>query len=347
MDATPCTSSVSSRFSAGPWFESDVGSETTSGERIEGGDGRKGLRQIHPGSVVHASMAYLVLYNMLHVLVNHCHGRAAYTAPPDRTHDAYKHEPLPKPRGLPPPLTSNTTLYNVDLEWRKASAKAHAYTSPARTVTPTPNVNCDSQNQDPCLLSWIGGMDKANDRKKLTSLIASSFDDVYYNGWIVVDDRGKVGLAPVVVDAPPPGGNPPNRNQHVQFYIHETRQRVRVLNVLVMKSYGEDWMDSRIRVEVSVSAPSKSGTATGDATTDGEAKSMRVVVNEEVTGFHHSNTSIPVPYTFSLNEGIGADTDANANANANERGIPRGSRVMISMEMMGGKKFKVMGMSLC
>ena len=86
-----------------------------------------------------------------------------------------------------------------------------------------------------------------------------------------------------------------------------------------MKSYGPDWVASKLRVTVEVIRPSSDGVA---AVASGPF---------EIDGYHDLLTSVNFPHKFAL-AGKGARS---------------GDTIRASFELVGGHTFKITGLALC
>ena len=85
----------------------------------------------------------------------------------------------------------------------------------------------------------------------------------------------------------------------------------RTLHILAMKSYGDEWSNSTARFTV----------YTNDE--------MSPIFQEDIYGYHQSKTSVTYAYKFDLNyEG-------------------KAEKLNLTIELVGGNKFKVTGMGLC
>ena len=100
---------------------------------------------------------------------------------------------------------------------------------------------------------------------------------------------------------------------------------VQTLNFLVMKSYGEKWEGSRIKVDAVVTTAA----AAADAEVGNEhSKSI------EITGFHDRQTS----ETYTVQLDLRSD---------GQHGARKSDNLKVSIKLIGGSTFKIMGMAFC
>jgi hypothetical protein len=116
-----------------------------------------------------------------------------------------------------------------------------------------------------------------------------------------------------------------NRTQaRFDIEVKDLRRQQTSLTVVSMKSYGPDWVASKLRVTVEVIRPASSSGTT--------ASSAGVVSGPfEIDGYHDLPTSVYFPHKFAL-AGSGASN---------------GDTVRATFELVSGHAFKIAGLALC
>lgn len=224
--------------------------------------------------------------------------------------------PKAKPRGLPPPLTETLSLENVTQTWKHDSESSAHLWNTLRECIDAGHVNDDVGHETlpkPCILSWVANLERRLDNPKritdkLNPYITSN------TGWSAADDNNKLGWVPS-------GG----RGSKFTMEWKEITRPVRAVTWMIMRSYGEKWEGSRLRVEVW-----SGGTR---------------MASEEIVGSHNKKTSETYNIKMRLRDGAGGD--AGEKHVGNGGGAAVGSDLKITFELIGGTTFKISGMAIC
>ena len=133
-------------------------------------------RNVHPGSLTHLSIVWLLLHAGMMSIAGHC----------DRALEArtrmYARPPVP--RVLPPPLNSAVVLKNISFGWARANR--------ARPIE-----RCEGRGGSKrCEWSWMGNLPGASTGRELHATLDDVIDPS--SSWIVSDSHGKIGLSPAL-----------------------------------------------------------------------------------------------------------------------------------------------------
>jgi hypothetical protein len=138
------------------------------------------------------------------------------------------------------------------------------------------------------------------------------------SGWASIDSRPKAGWYT--------NGSTVNQNSHEEegrpsftIELRNISKEVDHLTVLSLKSYGPEWDGSRIEIQVEVLSPANRTVS---------RRSARYFVD----GFHSRTTSVSYPHRFRL---------------PGEAGAAVGDTVRATFTKLGGRTFKMSGLSLC
>jgi len=165
--------------------------------------------------------------------------------------------------------------------------------------------------QNPCVMAFIAGpIGTATDEKQLAGYLEGRTKNV--KGWMAADDIQQGGWKNKV------GYIATRPNATTTFVVPRTHIRVKSVRLFSLKSYGEKWANSKARFVLRGIAP---------GTNEVVAES-----SFEVEGFHDSNTSISFAYDHNVDE---------------EKSIPRGYRLELRVDLVGGTTFKITGLTVC
>lgn len=295
-------------------------------------------RQIHPGRGFHTITPWIFTYYFIEMATTYCDMKSTNTLPTSHLleyiHDnttlsnwtsGYDHikglpelkknvtmPKLPRlphhvPFGLPPVLNKNLTLDNVSSQWRAAEASAIAF---EQTKCPENGGIISS-----CFFSFLGGSADANPRDlriKLNKYITHN------NDWEVTWDFGKLGFE----------AKQGNASFAMEFDITEHDKTVKMVNFLFMKSYGEKWDGSELRMQTTIIPSRKSSNSTEDV--------LNRTASMNVLGFHDKHTT----ETFSQKLVLDEDAEDLQGAKPNDR-------LHVQFDMINGTTFKIVGLMLC
>jgi len=216
--------------------------------------------------------------------------------------------PKSKPRGIPPPLTDDLSLEHIAQSWKEdGESNAHLWNTLKECIDQG-HVNDDVGHETlpkPCIYSWVANLERRLDNPKriadkLQPHIASN------EGWSAADDNGKLGWVP-------------SSGLGSKFAMEwkGITQPVRAVTWMIMRSYGEKWEGSKLKVEVWSGATR--------------------MASEEIAGFHDKKTS--ETYNIKMKLGDGEKKEGGE--------AVVGSDLKITFELVGGTTFKISGMAIC
>lgn len=263
-------------------------------------------RQIHPGMGAHISIMWVVAYNLLNTAAVHCdslnidglehmYNQTSHGMEKLNSNKTLGGEPKPRPRSALPPKYTSSSLNHISYEWQSAEMDIlNLNFNPSQCSDPTgSDVNVIS-----CPFSWTYYLFKENKGSILKTLHS------YINtndGWYQIEE-GKIGLVPNKIDA----------KLNMEFNVTSS---MKVLNFMFMKSYGEKWAESKIKVDAFVIRNGQ----------EGEHQEA------EIEGFHMKNTS--EVYTTKVK--------------LDDKGALKGNKLHVNIQLVGGSTFKLMGMMFC
>ena len=275
---------------------------------------------------MHIAMVWVVAFNLLNLVTTYCSlpisnlsgqrihsgnekksdGKWDYGYVPEnglptlRASKQLEGGPAQKPRGLPPMLTQTLSLERISDVWREdTSENADLWATPSECQAQGHR----SEGEDheplpkPCIYSWVANLERRLDNPqrltdKLKPHMASN------EGWSAADDNNKLGWVP--------SGLGSKFTLEFKRISHE----VHAVTWMIMRSYGEKWSDSRLKVDV--------------------YSGSELIKTEEVIGYHEKKTS----ETYNIKMKLA-------------RGVKAGEDVRIQLELVGGSTFKISGMAVC
>jgi hypothetical protein len=264
-------------------------------------------REIHPGVGAHATMAWAVAYNLLSLATTHCsmESESIISATEERKVQLLEspaaaeipRKPLPVPKGLPPRLSKALSLEEVSGLWRESSEEL--VRSEARSSFGT------RRCRDRCPFSWVGGIDLHQSNARW---VHEYFNEhtTKSNGWKLAGGEQKLGFVPV--DG--------KHGSEMTLNFANLTQSIRSVTLFTMKSYGEQWEDSRAQVKIWKKSRSHQTWNETDAI--------------ELSGFHDKKTSETYTEVIHLSKNVSA-----------------GDSLRISTTFLSGGTFKLMGLAIC
>lgn len=283
-------------FSPGGWYK---------------GPGRM-RREIHPGHCMHMTVAWIVVYNFLHMASTHCSlepfealtykekvlsntstvpGFPMLKTTLSNNTLLFNTAQHPRAFGLPPPLAPGLMPDDVSVRWRSSNENK-------TTCTPEPD---DLSYAPKCPFSWISGLTTDNNLKTTTG-IHNIFEGVIAKptNWELHDDTGQMTKF---------GWMPPANSTHDKVMTMEFNTEKPSSNIALffLKSYGPKWESSSVEIVF-------------------EVKSV-IVLKQIINGFHDKKTSemcmeevhLPVP----------------------------ASDLRVRLTLRNGKTFKLLGIAVC
>jgi lysophospholipase L1-like esterase len=302
----------------------------------------KYMRGVHPGMGAHLAMMWVVAFNLFHLVTTYCslpeietsevletdttiiHRLHAGTERNSKGEWDYNYQsinglpslratkklgggPREKPRGIPPPLTTDLLLEHISDSWRQDSvANAPLWKTIPECVAEghfDDAIDHDSLPK-PCLFSWVVNMERFLNKpnvltNKLKPYLTSN------SGWSAEDDNNKLGWVPSS-----------GLGSKFTLEFKKVAQPVLMMTWMIMRSYGEKWEGSKLKVEA----------------WSGE----KLLASDEIVGFHDKKTSETYNIKMKL---IDKDSES--------PGIPAGSDLKVTFELVGGTTFKISGMAIC
>ncbi|KAL9182251.1 hypothetical protein ACHAXT_012903 [Thalassiosira profunda] len=288
-------------------------------------------RAVHPHMGMHISMVWIVAFNLMNLATTYCslppsnrlnslHRRhhagiegqsqgvwdygyqSANGLPTLRATKKLEGGPKEKPRGIPPPLTADLSLEHITQRWRDDSeSNAHKW-STLKECMDKGHIDDDVGPKSlpkPCIYSWVSNLERRLDNpKRLTDKLKPFMTS--NEGWSAADDNGKLGWVP-------------SSGVGSKFTMEwkKIQQPVRAVTWMIMRSYGEKWEGSKLKVDVWSGAT--------------------LLASEEIAGTHEKKTS----ETYNIKMRL------------EEEGVAVGSDLKISFDLIGGSTFKISGMAIC
>jgi len=301
-------------------------------------EGGKYIRGVHPHMGTHIAMAWVVAFNLFNLVTTYCslpeietqsatdtirrlhagternnkgewdYGYQSINGlPPLQAAKKLGGGPREKPRGIPPPLTRDLSLEHISDEWREDSVE----NAPLWKTIPEclaeghfdDAIDHDSLPK-PCLFSWVVNMERFLDKpkglnNKLKPYLTSN------SGWSAEADNNKLGFVPSS-----------GLGSKFTLEFKKVAQPVHMMTWMIMRSYGEKWDGSKLKVEA----------------WSGE----KLLARDEIVGFHDKKTSETYNIKMKL---FDQESDS--------IGIPPGSDLKVTFELVGGTTFKISGMAIC
>ncbi|KAL7495395.1 hypothetical protein ACHAWT_003895 [Skeletonema menzelii] len=300
--------------------------------------GNEYIRGVHPHMGTHIAMTWVVAFNLFNLVTTYCSlpeiEAESATDTIRRLHAGYERNsngewdygyqpinglphldatkklvggPRQKPRGIPPPLTRDLSLEHISDNWRKDSAENAPLWKTIQECIAEGHFD-DAIDHDslpkPCLFSWVVNMERFLDtpkglNNKLKPYLTSN------DGWSAAKDNNKLGWVPTS-----------GLGSKFTLEFKKVAQPVHMMTWMIMRSYGEKWEGSRLKVEA----------------WSGE----KLLASDEIVGFHNKKTS----ETYNIKMKVIDPESASP-------GIPPGSDLKVTFELVGGTTFKISGMAIC
>lgn len=267
-------------------------------------------RHVHFGQWAHQMIAWTIGFGTLELF-------SAYCA--DEYHDEMnknldikhqKKKPKKKPNAdelMPPPLTNNLYLRNIT-----------DVIQLQEPVIDRQSETCKSNSMDhknPCPIAWVSspGLFTADDIRKFMRKYSVS-----NTNWALESDHTNGGFQSKDGWIPT---DPSNASFTLAFEPFE--KDIKTITVTRLVSYGEKWENSKIRITLSANTDQ---TETNTANDDG----MNIMAKDEISGVHNMPYSLTLPHTITL-----------------EKSIPKGTRIKMKIDLVGGSTYKIIGLSFC
>jgi hypothetical protein len=277
-------------------------------------DGKYG-REIHPGSTGHQTMTYALAYNLLNLVSTRCNMVEYEVAPGSQVFRQTVTEQLPynysaerqpallggkarpTPRySLPPRLTKSLALHNVSQLWQEDEYNTTQVLEASRGVgvgTGATTTQCYSAR---CPFAWVQGT--AEEFFKLPPGLEGYFEPVTkeMTNWTLEKGK-KSGFVPAY-------GTDPADNRLV-WEFESLKQPIRSVTLFFMKSYGEKWDNSVVRMDVyknPVSEPSAEGSSSLVKLSKGRRQRRRLQALRRPQNVTHTNVTTTTTMAMTKSE---------------------------------------------
>jgi len=262
---------------------------------------KKSAEEIHPQLGMHVVSAWTVGYYLLNLVTTYCSlepvmlSNTAIHNPSELQENQSlppgKPKMAPPAHKLPPALTSDLTVGQLSEKWSRTNETQELECTTAQDL---------SSKQ--CAFSWIRGISKDSPKDTFAPFIVNN------TGWSFVKDHGKLGLVAE------------GANSTTTLEFHNATHPIRSIMIMAMKSYGDRWANSSVRVQAFEFQQNNK--------TMGH--SPLPVASMDISGVHNSETSVSYKYSIPINI-----EDASSNG------------IRLTMELVGGSTAKIMGLSVC
>ena len=282
-------------------------------------------RQIHHTAGGHVGIMWVVAYNLLNTVTVYCD---SLKIGPEHIYEAIEGLPepkfpdrvitgeaLPKPRhALPPELSSDLTLDNVSTRWHEMERNMTA--SGFDHESACPSISENKERKSVCHLRMFTINSASKPGPGMMEILAPFV--VENDGWEEAASGEKKGLVPS------------KANASLKLRFDDITDQVQTLNFIAMKSYGEKWEGSTLKVEAFVDRKIEDGgeQPRTPSSTNANAEPLRIL---EIEGVHDKHTSESYNYKLDLGE---------------ER-VLAGDVLNVDIRLIGGTTAKIMGMLFC
>jgi len=272
--------------------------------------------EVHFGHYGHISIAWVLAFGVLELVTQYCGDLE--NLPRDDNQESSDSTNLGKRQQLtnnhnnilPPRLTDSLSLDKISQEWftppqiMNSSTTNNAMTldcSEVNTSETSKEKEQPQQNANPCIMAWVAGPVglNANGVNQVMRQYSTRND-----GWKVETDakdgwKQKIGWVATKAEA------------SFVMELPKVSKDVHVISLMYMKSYGEKWKDSRVKITI-LGSSSNTNTTT------------------ELRGSHESQVSIAFTEEIHLTEPV-----------------LQHSNLQLHVELVGGTTFKVLGLMVC
>ena len=308
-------------------------------------EGGKYQRAVHPHMGMHISTVWVVAYYLMNLVTTYCslplsttskeqsiqhrdHRRhhagvegtsngvwdygykshAMHGLPTLRDTKQLEGGPKQKPRGIPPPLTESLSLEHITQLWKDDSeSNADLWNTHGECIE-LGHINDNDVGHEslpkPCIYSWVANLERRLDNpQRITDKVKPYITS--NEGWSAMDDNNKLGWVPTS-----------GLGSKFTMEWKKISHPVRAVTWMIMRSYGDKWEGSMLRVEV----------WSGEDT---------LMATKDIEGYHDKKTS----ETYNIKMKLGSGDVWN--------GVAVGSDLKITFELVGGSTFKISGMAIC
>jgi hypothetical protein len=282
-------------------------------------------RAVHPHMGMHTSATWIVAFYFINLVTTYCSLPAIAGENTSQQLHSHLHAgldqnskttkllggPKQRPTGLPPALTNELSLESISQLWLdNAKATNNLWKSAAECAKEGKTANDDEQIEKPCMYSWVVGLERFLDKPK--NLEGKVKPQITFNeGWSAADDNGKLGWVPAA------------KGSKFTMEWKSVTQPVRALTLMIMRSYGDKWECSELKVDI--------------------WSNDKLMASNTIVGFHDKKTS----ETYNIKTKIGDISPELQSGATVDTEISIGSHLKITFELVGGKAFKISGMAIC
>jgi hypothetical protein len=304
--------------------------------------GGRYTREIHPQTGMHIATSFLMAYNLLHLATIYCagemwnsqplHDRMIYNTTtingmPELKEDAkvkgfhqmgHEGPKAPPEDVLLPELTPALHLEKITATWSTVDSgdeknnKSHC----------TEQGNSSTASFVRCPFSWLSGItDRGVPATTKEAWVKERFSPLLiaekgFGDWYLADvdeKKEKHGLSPKL------NANPGDK---MTLRLTNLNQPIHEITLFTMKSYGEKWDNSRVKVTIFDKA-----VGVDDADT---SVTWKVVKSAELEGFHNKTTSEMYTERIVLSEPVST-----------------GRSLKLTVTLVSGTTFKILGLAIC
>ena len=280
--------------------------------------GQKGL---HPGMGGHIGASWTVFYNFISAFTDACD----YTS---STRISSSASPMPIIKSTDVTAKSvgpykEKDYGNISSEWKTHQDKIREMCLSEEPFTSSSSINNSTaatissnhhhQKQlSPCTYAFMVNKmttvsTSADVNKKMNEVLTSN------TGWKAEGN---------LVKQPRAGFYAKETNAHFSLKI-DVSMETKYMTIMSMKSYGDNFKDANLEVDVTIQR-NKASTLSAEEATKKSSK-------YEVTGYHETKTSIHIPHKFELPDG----------------GAKKGDIIVVNFRLVSGSYFKIAGLAFC
>ena len=264
-------------------------------------------REVHPGMGAHVVTSFMILYSLLHTMTTYCslpehvdrrwdaNGKLQYEPigglpELNKTFKLHRYYKAPdEPRGLPPQVYPNLTLDSVTNKWKSYNPKS-----------------CSKEYENRCIFAWVSRITPNCMIPEQLDTTIDKYSVLKNHGWQSELKYKKLGLVPTA-----------GLSSKLTLEFTNLTQPVSSIMLMVMKSYGPKWSDSKVQMKALYRPRGND---------DWHEHKLSLT---EFTGYHKKNTSEQYSYTSELLDG------------------PTTHDLRVSVQQVSGNTSKIMGMAVC
>ena len=285
--------------------------------------------QIHPGSIYHSAVCWLITISLANALIDSCEyqgssSSTSLTTTDNTTTTTTVDTSAAWSLGHLPPLKRGVNYFDVYNDWNKTHLEQNVKCQSQRggreaaaaADSGTLSSVSSSSIAKTCEYKWVHtkylGVDSKHDVTALMQRVM-----IHNDGWYAEGD----GDDPSATNGERPGWVTNATNSNFEIAISPKSDPITTVTIMYLKSYGPKWKDSAIHVKVSIVRRRTNGTTEDD---DESSK------NVSLMGIHDSMTSVNYAEKIQLSSAA----------------LP-GDEVHATFQMIGGSSFRINGLLFC